>query len=69
MNNVKIYMPERRASSESANNFHPFVEHPRSAKRHRTVSQDAVSPNGVMLRFEAIRAETHQNVYHLLEPY
>jgi hypothetical protein len=25
MNNVKIYMPERRASSESANNCYPFV--------------------------------------------
>jgi len=35
MNNVKIYMLERRASSESAKNRHPFVSYPQSARRHQ----------------------------------
>jgi hypothetical protein len=34
-----------------------------------SASQDAVSRSGVMLRFEAIRTEAHQNVYRPLEPY
>jgi hypothetical protein len=34
-----------------------------------SASQDAVSCSGVMLRFEAIRTEAHQNVYCPLEPY
>lgn len=37
MSNVKISMPERRASNESANNCHPFVQYPQSAKRCRAV--------------------------------
>jgi hypothetical protein len=34
-----------------------------------SASQDTVSRSGVMLRFEAIRTEAHQNVYRPLEPY
>jgi hypothetical protein len=34
-----------------------------------SVSQDTVSRSGIMLRFEAIRTEAHQNVYRPLEPY
>ena len=37
MNNVKIYMLERRASSESAKNRHPFVSYLQSVRRHQTV--------------------------------
>jgi hypothetical protein len=33
------------------------------------ISQDTVSRSGVMLRFESIRTEAHQNVYRPLEPY
>ncbi|KAI7493192.1 hypothetical protein KC367_g8723 [Hortaea werneckii] len=33
------------------------------------ISQETVSQSGVMLRFEAIRTEVHQNIYHPLEPY
>ena len=34
-----------------------------------SASQDTVSRSGVMLRFEAIRTEAHQNIYRPLEPY
>jgi hypothetical protein len=37
MNNVKMYMLERRPSSESAKNRYPFVSYPQSARRHQTV--------------------------------
>ena len=37
INKRRVYTPERRASSESANNCHPFVRYPQSAKRHRAV--------------------------------
>ena len=33
------------------------------------ISQDTVSRSGVVLRFEAIRTESHQNVHRPLEPY
>ncbi|KAI7422965.1 hypothetical protein KC368_g19205, partial [Hortaea werneckii] len=33
------------------------------------ISQETVSRSGVMLRFESIRTEAHQNMYHPLDPY
>ncbi|KAI7458059.1 hypothetical protein KC351_g18349, partial [Hortaea werneckii] len=33
------------------------------------ISQETVSQSGVMLRFEAIRTEVHQNLYHPLDSY
>ncbi|KAI6838899.1 hypothetical protein KC343_g336 [Hortaea werneckii] len=33
------------------------------------ISQETVSRSGVMLRFESIRTEAHQNVHRPLEPY
>jgi hypothetical protein len=37
MNNVKMYMLERRPSSESAKNRYPFVSYPQSARRYQIV--------------------------------
>ena len=41
----------------------------RAMEQVARISQDTVSRSGVMLRFESIRTEVHQNVHRPLEPY